>query len=782
MILAELIWGDASWRLPAAAILVIAVAAVAWSYWRAPSTRAVRGGGAALKLLAVLALAICLIEPLVSGTRPRPGANLFVLLADDSESLQIRDDALTATRGELLRAALDAKTPWRTRLGQDFDVRGYAFDNRLRAIDDFSHLASQGQATSLFAALETLGRRYRGRPLAGILLLTDGAATDESIQQADWKDLPPVYPVVLGRASPGKDISIGHVAVSGTNFEDAPVTIRAELAAAGFQGQSLVAQLLDESGRVLQQQTVESPSSDAALAVRFQVRPQQPGVSFYRLKVAPESELKSNNQPRRHREATQANNSRLLAVDRGRGPYRVLYVSGRPNWEFKFLRRALARDEPMKLVGLVRIAKREPKCHFLGRLGEKTNPLFRGFENQADEQAEQYDQPVLVRLGTEDAAELRDGFPKTADQLFRYDAVIIDDLEAEFFTQDQMTLLDKFVSHRGGGLLMLGGQESFREGNYARTPLGDLLPVYLERKSRSRPGAQFRLALTRDGWLQPWIRLRRTEKDEHARLEAMPFFGALNHVAGVKPGASLLAEVKDADGKSRPALVAQRCGRGRSAALLIGDLWRWSLRRAEPEQQDMEKAWRQMLRWLVADVPRRVQIAIEQAGGEGAVRIEVKACNRDYRPLDNAAAVVRVISPDGKELELTATPAEADRGVYTTTYTPRQAGGYRVSVVIKGADGAEVGKAQTGWVSDPSAKEYRRLAPNRELLENIAKQTGGEVVELDDLDDFVASLPNRKIPITQPWIYPLWHQPAFFLLAIVALASEWGLRRWKGLA
>ncbi len=61
------------------------------------------------------------------------------------------------------------------------------------------------------------------------------------------------------------------------------------------------------------------------------------------------------------REVTIANNVQLLTVDRGGGPYRVLYVSGRPNWEFKFLKRALEEDVEIKLSGLVRIAKKEAK-------------------------------------------------------------------------------------------------------------------------------------------------------------------------------------------------------------------------------------------------------------------------------------------------------------------------------------------------------------------------------------------------------------------------------------
>ncbi len=85
-----------------------------------------------------------------------------------------------------------------------------------------------------------------------------------------------------------------------------------------------------------------------------------------------------------------------------------------------------------------------------------------------------------MRLGTEDEAELRDGFPKAPEDLFRYHAIVLDDLEAEFFTQDQKSLIQQFVSQRGGGFLMLGGQESFIKGGYARTPIGELLPVYAE--------------------------------------------------------------------------------------------------------------------------------------------------------------------------------------------------------------------------------------------------------------------------------------------------------------
>ena len=77
--------------------------------------------------------------------------------------------------------------------------------------------------------------------------------------------------------------------------------------------------------------------------------------------------------------------------------------------------------------------------------------------------------------------------------------------------------------------------------------------------------------------------------------------------------------------------------------------------------------------------------------------------------------------------------------------------------------------------------DFRTLAVNRPLLEKIAKQSGGELVNLHSLDSFVAGLPNRKIPLTESWTYPLWHQWQVFLIALDCLVGEWGLRRWKGL-
>jgi uncharacterized membrane protein len=771
----------------ALALMAVATVALLWSYGRARASRSVRVACAVLKGVGFAALVLSLVEPLLTGSRPRRGANAFVILADNSQSLLIKDDQTSQTRGEWVRDLLAKESPWKTRLGQDFDVRNYVFDSHLRAVDGLDALTFEGTGSALTTSLSALSRRFRGLPLAGVLLVTDGNRTDQG--DVDRSTLPPIYPVIPPSHGVGKDVGVQNVSVSQTNFESAPVVLRADVSTVGFRGETIVAALVDENDAEVERQEARVNGDGAPLSFRFQFRPERKGVSFYHVHAfaasekSPEKE-KTAGVSAATAEQTLANNSRLVVIDQGSGPYRVLYVSGRPNWEFKYLRRALSDDEQIQLVGLLRIARRQPKFDFRDPRDRSNSRLFQGFDHPDADTAERADQPVLIRLGTLDEVELRDGFPKTADELYRYHAIVLDDLEAGFFTPDQQALVRNFVSVRGGGLLMLGGPDSFADGKYDRTPIGDLLPVYLNRPAPPQGETAYRLALTREGWLQPWVRTRKTEDEERERLAAMAPFHTLSRAGHVKPGAVVLAEVLDPAGETAPALVAQQFGKGRVGALMIGDLWRWGLRRANPEESDLERSWRQTVRWLVGDVPDRVEVAVRPKAGATTPGVEITMRVRDaeYRPLDNAKVALKVALPGGDALSLDAEPDARESGTYAATYIPKQPGAYRVVATATAPDGSTIGERQAGWAAQPAADEFARLEPDRAFLETIASKTDGEVVEGDRLSSFVASLSTRHAPITEPWTSPLWHQPLYFLVAIACLTAEWGLRRVNGLA
>jgi uncharacterized membrane protein len=778
------------WGWPAVLVLVVALVFLFWSYRRSAELGAAHKVAFFLRLLGVLALALCLIEPQWSGKRAKSGANIFLVVADNSSGMNVLDRGASQSRGQILKTALqDERSDWLATLAGNFQVRQYLFDSQLRRATDFSELVFDGKASDIGQTLRTIAQRYGGRPLAGVLLMTDGNATDMGEQFYDLSGVPPVYPVVIGAAQPPRDIALANVSVSQTAFEDAPVTIQADVEASGYAGKTISVALTESSGQAVERQTYSVSRDVEKQTFRFRLRPDRTGVLFYHLDVA--EETPKNQSPESQQvqpEATSANNRYTFVVDRGREPHRILYVSGRPNWEFKFIRRALSEDEQVQLVGLLRVARREPKYDWRGRRGEQTNPLYRGFDNKDQEQAEQYDQPVLVRMyppGPEDPTELRDGFPKTAEDLFRYQAIILDDVEAGFFTHDQMDLLRRFVAERGGGFLMLGGKESFREGDFQRTPIGRMLPVHLD-PTETQAVARVHLNLTREGLLQPWARLRDTEQDEQKRLSEMPAFGVLNQVGSIRAGASVVATA-GADAAERwPALTVQRYGNGRSAALTVGDVWRWGLK--DPEMhKDMDKFWRQTVRWLVADVPNRISLVAVQKPDQvnQAVVFQARVRRKDFTPMDNVSVAIEVTDPNARKVQLSAEPVLDEAGLFEATYIPRQNGGYSARAVVTDADALQVGDAQTGWAVDLESQEFRSIRTNRPLLEKIARQTGGRMVELAALEDFARTLPHRQAPITETSITPLWDLkgvlPAVFLFVLMCFLGEWALRRWKGL-
>ena len=786
---AGLSFGNLAWLAPVGGVWLAAVAASIVGHWRNRSGRWALG--LALRLAGISILALALLEPAWSTPRARPGANQFALLVDDSRSLQLPDHD-GQPRAAALQSLLAGNSGWQRALAEVYQLRRYRFDARLERVPDFTGLRFDGRASHLASALGTLAERFKSAPLAGVLLFTDGNATDLEQLQRGWaglQGLPPVYVVALGAATRQSDLAVAQVSASETLFEDAPVNIEARIEAIGARGRPVLVQLRDDRDQLVETRTLTPSSDHDTQAVSFRVKPPvppaagpakaassgAPAPTHYRVTVAagPGQSL---------REATAANNARSVLVPRPRGPARLLYVGGRPNWEYKFLRRALERDRLLELVALLRVAPREPKFAFLTRKGEAINPLFRGFGASADD-AERFDEAVLQRMGTRDAEELRAGFPKSAEELFEYRALILDDVEAGFFTAAQQTLVERFVTERGGGFLMLGGLASFRRGGYDRTPIGDLLPVYLDRSAPAGALTPARFTLSREGWLEAWMRLRDNEAGERARLDAMPAFKVASATRGLKPGASVLATLS-AGKNELPALVLQRAGEGRSGALTIGDLWRWGMRRSGNEADDLGKFWRQSLRALVSDVPGRVTVALVPHPGEaGALAVKARVRGRDFRPVDSSEVTVEIdaVAPDGTRTRLQTEPASAEPGGWGAQFRPQTPGIHRVQVRASARDGRPLGEAEAGRALDLDADEHRSIRPNLALLEDLARQTGGAVIEPAALDNLLQRLRDRPAPVSDLHLRPLWHSWAVLLLALACLAAEWTLRRRRGL-
>ncbi|MFN9719558.1 MAG: hypothetical protein ACK58L_12740, partial [Planctomycetota bacterium] len=394
--LAGLVIGDRVWLFPA---IMIAAAGIALAVLLNRRRLREKHIGPILRMVGWTLLALCLVNPLWSGTRPRAGANVFAVVADISRSHLVSADGSERTRSvefaeQLKQGEQGEPAGWLRQLEQDFELRRYTVSDRLQQVERFDPLEFNGTASNLRSSLLQLKRRYEGQPLAGIILLSDGIATDETVSLDELRGMAPIYPIVPRQGIQQPDAAVGLWTVTQTAFDDAPVTIQVQPVVDNQPTGKIEVTLLDGDGVPLETQS-KSVSDPAPL--KFRHRPTAGGTVFYTLRAdlrTDAGEVIS--------EATDVNNQQLLAVERSTMPRRILYVSGRPNWDFKFLRRALQSDPQLKLVALLRIARKEAKFDFRGREGDRTNSLFRGFENGDKEVAEEYDEPVLVRINTDE--------------------------------------------------------------------------------------------------------------------------------------------------------------------------------------------------------------------------------------------------------------------------------------------------------------------------------------------------------------------------------------------
>ncbi len=814
----SLTFGQSDWIPVIAVVGCVLFLLVLIGYLRSSLSWPIKVIAILLRSVAIGLVLLSLLDPMIARQRPKSQSNWLGMVVDDSRSMKavIGDSDADFDKAELSKPwkdRLSSNAEWQLKLADDFRIRRYRFGNRLEAIDDMAEIHLDANQSLITNSIELLSERMRGVPTAGLLLFSDGhgiQSKPNSVEKppVDWKSLGfPIYPVDLGDISQKPDLRLSTISVKQSDFEAAPATINAVLEEESLSGRTVQVDLVDSQSKVVQTQKVKLDRGASGQPIEFRFRPEESGVQTYRLVATLLDEIASPNpalsqlppsdkgpakEKRSTIERTLLNNERSIVVDRGHGPYPILYIAGRPNWEHKFLRRAISEDAELQMVSLVRIAKKEPKFSFRDSKVDSANPLFAGFEDVTNEEKEQYNEPVFVRLGVADSSQLQKGFPGTTDELFKFKAIIIDDIEYDFFTADQQSLLRQFVSIRGGGLLFLGGTESMRGKGFRESVLAQMLPVYGEDRVETsnqldlKQAPSIRYQLTREGWLEPFLRTADNENSQQKQLDAMPTLKVLNEAGGLKPGAIVLAEaeLKEADKPKKPALIAQRFGKGKSACLMIGDMWRWGVHHQENTSAPLHQAWRQIIRWLIADVPNPISMSVEPAEGSlsgqsAKLRVEVKTA--DFKAKDNVEVEIEVIRPDGSSLVGSAEPADGKSGVYEFSLITVNEGAYQARASILDRDGSPLGTAQVGWVYEPSFVELEKLGTNRNFLTAIARETGGEVIRPTDLESFTKRLQRKPLPITETELEPLWHQGWLLGLVLACLGTEWWLRRRNGL-
>src|SRR5262249_26081822 len=189
--------------LPLWAFALVALAAlgVAWLAYRdVPIAPARRRALSALRLTTLLWIMLCLMRPLGRPTSGAPRDAIVPILVQTSRGMGLAD-AGSERRIDRARAAIERDLL--PALEARFHPEVLRFGDRLAA-SQVSDLSATDRRTSLGAALEAVRDRYRGRPIAGIVLVSDGGDNGTADAVSAAAAGPPGVAVGGGSRAPGR--------------------------------------------------------------------------------------------------------------------------------------------------------------------------------------------------------------------------------------------------------------------------------------------------------------------------------------------------------------------------------------------------------------------------------------------------------------------------------------------------------------------------------------------------------------------------------------------------
>ncbi len=740
--------GVGLWNL---GLLAVVLLIVVWAYRRDGRSRGWRITLGGLRLSVLVLLLGLLNRPTLSLERVRIEPSVVAVLVDTSASMSVSDIGEPGEKQARIAVAKQMAATAAEQLGEEHSVRVFAVDALATQTDELEALEASGGQTSLAAAAEDALRQLRGQNIAGLLLLSDGrdsevdAAAGSVLRQSGV----PLWAVPIGEPGQPVNVTVESISAEPTVFAGDVLNVVARVRARGLEG-DVVVRLLDEAGEPmigLDNQpittTIQASNDEEAIEVELQWPTGEP--ASVAMVVAADTPVGVD-------ETDLSDNRRTLRVDVLEANIRVLYVDGYPRWEYRYLKNRLLRDETIDASILLTSA----------------DPNF----------AQEGNTPIRR-------------FPVTAEELQAYDVVLFGDVSPRQFGDGQLELIREFVGDRGGGFGMVAGP---RSGPWAwqGTAIEAILPVDVVAEPSQASGAMsYRPVVTDAGRQTGIFRFYGDREANDAFIandirELYWFADGIRAKAGV---GDVLAEHPDEvapDGRPAPLLIAGRYGAGRTLFNGIDESWRW---RYYTGESVFDTFWVQQLRYLARG--RKL----------GERRASLRVSRPSYEVGERASAELRVLDPrlagqlpdrveadisdaDGNPIGVVplirrvAGDAEGGTGEdrYTGTYSVDRAGSFTLSVSPLAADVPEL--ADDYSVELPRI-ELRNPATDFAALGRLADESGGRIVERDNLESLTIEPKERRVPVIAA--RPLWDAPIAFVLLALLLTFEWVGRKMAGL-
>jgi uncharacterized membrane protein len=753
-------WGRVG--LVLGALCVFAIVILAWR-----STRGAVGWQRSLMIglrtAAALTAFVMFLEPAVELRQVAREPNRIAILVDDSKSMALREKPQGPTRiqraQKMLSASQDVLDEWE----REHKIDVFTFGENISAstIAGLANNEARSPTTQLRKSLEAIRARYDGRELAGIVVISDGAAAGQFDDQSNagaardfLRSLETKVHTVMA-ARPGlKDLAVKRVLADEFAFVRTVVKIDAVIYATPGSietGESnRIPITLSTDGEPLREKMVEIPRTGGEVHVTFEVTPERVGRYVYQITA-----------PSLPGEPVTSNNQSTFVIRVIRDKIRVLQVSGQPSWDEKALRQMLKSNPNVDLIS------------------------FFILRTQDDISLVPNDEMSLIPFPTRELFE---------EQLPSFDVIVLQNFEYLPYGIGEYLENLRSYTFGGGGLVMLGGNNSFTSGGYHGTPLAAALPLTLQDPYDGKDHvdtSRFSPALTDAGMVHPVTALRFSPTDNAAAWRNLPQLEGVNLVPAAAADATVLAthpRLKGDSKKPMPVIAVMDYGKGRSLAVTTDTLWRWGFVAAQKPGDDgrqYTKFWENAIRWLIQDPDlRNLHVdtdAVEYPVGAN-VRVDIRLLGRDYQPLP--AGQVKLVlrrgaKPSTSELVKEVTLTVSSDGTSSQQWNDLTDGIYRVTGTAT-VDGRTVESTDIFLVRD-AGHEFDNPTGDPETLRVIATATGGQALgEIDRLPNRLAFDSPRVVRVDRRADVELWSRPGLLVLMVLLLGLEWWFRQRRG--
>ncbi len=743
---AELVWLS-GWPLSALLVCALIAVALVWlTLLRHKLGPAKRTGLGVLQFIALLIGLGMLWQPALRTESVQAGENTVAYLLDTSASMltsDVNDNSRLQSASELLESSIEQSDSL-------FDSSIYHVGDELAlqaepvSYDNVALLDTDERSAIADGVLQVL-ESVNDQALAAVVLLSDGADNVSELSSDWWQAVKaagvPVHTVGFGQTKVLDDIELSNITMDSQAGVNSIVTARLQLLHNGFES---VRVRVTSGDQLVHAETLELDNALDQSVHTIEFNSGEAGVRDLRFSVSANDT---------NAESNLTNNVQTRVLNVSDQSKRVLYVEGEPRWEYKFIRRALHNFGGVSIVSLLRTSPNK-----------------------------------FYRQGVSNAQELVDGFPKTRDALYAYDAVVIGSLEAAELSTEQQAFLRDFVSERGGSLLMLAGNQGLSDGGWGRSAVAAALPVKLNSSSNARDFERVRVSVrpTTQGMRTGWLRLDDDDDENLRAWSELPQVNDIQTLGAVKPGSTTLLAASH-NTQSQPLLVWHRYGQGQSFVLGTSGTWRWQMR-LPSENQWHERFWQQLLSHLVAGSLPQLSLDNAQAvyRDSNDIPVEVTVRSADFQPLSDTTLTVNVTAPSGRVFS-TSLNADIDKpGRFLGSFEATEDGPYAVSLTapVSGeSPAAFTDRSIDRWlIKESGTAEQFDARQHNELLQRISAATGGQYLDASDQDQLAEILSLKNAGLTRENVLPLWNMPIAFLLLLLAKALEWFLRlRWKRL-